>query len=80
MYGWGVGLREGRLPITSNVGAGVGARDFFFRFEGAGPVSGLGEEGAGQLDERLGELGVVGGEEGEEGLLEGAVHGGGVFC
>lgn len=70
------GGREGGVPVASNVGAGVGARDFLFGLEGAGPVSGLGEEGAGELGERLGEVGVVGGEEGEEGLLEGAVHGG----
>lgn len=80
MYGWGVG-GEGGLPVASDVGAGVGAGDFFFGLEGAGSVSGLGEERAGELGERLGEVGVVGGEEGEEGLLEGAVHGGdGAVC
>lgn len=75
MYGWGVG-GEGGVPVASDVGAGVGARDFFFGLEGACSVSGLCEEGAGELGERLGEVGVVCGEEGEEGLLEGAVHGG----
>lgn len=75
MYRWGVG-GEGGLPVASDVGAGVGAGDFFFGLEGAGSVSGLGEERAGELGERLGEVGVVGGEEGEEGLLEGAVHAG----
>lgn len=67
---------KGGLPVASDVGAGVGAGDFFFGLEGAGSVSRLGEERAGELGERLGEVGVVGGEEGEEGLLEGAVHGG----
>lgn len=76
--GW-PGLNRGQVEggfesFAGDVGTGVGAGDFLFGFEGAGFVTGLGEEGAGELGELWGEGGVVGWDEGEEGLFDGAVH------
>lgn len=38
------------IPFARNVGACVGACDFFFGFETAGSAAGLGEEGVGEFD------------------------------
>ena len=61
---------EGDLEtVAGYVRARVRPGDFLLRFERAGAVAGLGEEGAGQVCEGLREDRVVRGEEGEEGLL-----------
>lgn len=56
------------------MGIGVGVGDFFFGFEGVGFVMGLGEEGVGEFGELWGEGGVVGWDEGKEGLFDGVVY------
>lgn len=61
-------------PVAGDVGAGVEAADFLFRLQRADAVARLREQGAGELDEWRGEGFVVCGEEGEEGLFDGAVH------
>jgi hypothetical protein len=57
--------------FASDFAAGVGAGDFFFRFEVRGALAGLGEERFRQVGELRGEFLRMGWEEDGEELLDG---------